>query len=317
MDTQCVLMSHRAALLAALLGLAATGATCKGGESPPPAETPPPEAKPEATVKAPPVVEIESIDMALIPPNSRGDVVRILNETFAYCGCARSVASCLANKEQCTCPNASQRVADFVVNQFQNGAAAEDVESQLIDGFSEGYNSKPNELDATGQPVKGAEDAKVVIAEFADFRCPHCAAAFEVLERVVAQRDDVKVNYYYFPLSGNGEASLQAAEAAEEAREQGKFWQMASVIYRNQLALTVEDLLKYGAQAGLDVPKLAAALDAKKHRKTVLADKRIGERLGVSSTPSIYVNGRTYGLVRTPAVFNMRIDMELGRGTCD
>ena len=317
MATQCVLMSHRAALLAALLGLAATGATCKGGEGPPPAETPPPEAAPEPVVKAPPVVEIESIDMALIPPHSRTDVVRILNETFAYCGCARSVASCLAHKEQCTCPNASQRVADFVVSQFQNGAAAEDVESQLIDGFSEGYNSKPNDLDPADQPQRGADDAKVVIAEFADFRCPHCAAAFEVLERVVDRRDDVKVHYYYFPLTGNGEPSLQAAEAAEEARAQGKFWEMASLLYRNQLALSPEDLLKYGAQAGLDVPKLAAALDTKKHRKTVLADKRVGERLGVRSTPSIFINGRTYGLVRTPEVFDMRIEMELGRGTCD
>ncbi len=316
MDTQSNIMSHRAAVLAALLGLAATGATCKGGDTQSPADkAPSPPAEP--LVKAPPVVDVESIDMALVPPNARTDVVRILNETFAYCGCARSVASCLADKEQCSCPEASQRVADFVVDQLQMGLSPEDVESQLISGFSEGYNSPPNELDPSGQPSKGAEDAPVVIAEFADFRCPHCATAFEALAQLGQTRSDVRLTYYYYPLSGNGETSIVAAEAAEEARTQGKFWPMAALLYRNQHALEKEDILRYAGQAGLDVPKLVAALDAKTHRKAVMADKRIGERLGVRSTPSIYVNGRPYGLARTPKVFDLRVDMELGRGSCD
>ncbi|MEL7369328.1 MAG: thioredoxin domain-containing protein [Myxococcota bacterium] len=309
-------MSHRAAIFAALLGLAATGATCKGGDGAPPRDSaPPPPAAP--LVKAPAVLDIESIDMALIPPAARGDVVRILNETFAYCGCTRSVAACLADKAQCTCPNASQRMADFVVNQFQQGASTEEVETQLIEGFSEGYNKKPFDLDPEGQPAKGNASAKVVIAEFADFRCPHCAAAFEVLDRVVKNRDDIQLLYYYFPLTGGGEISLVAAEAAEEARAQGKFWEMAGLMYRNQHALSTEDLLRYGTQAGLDVAKLAKALDTRAHRKKVLADKRIGERLGITSTPSIYVNGRPFGLSRTEQIFAMRVDMEHGRGSCD
>ena len=310
-------MSHRPVLFAALLGLAATGATCKGGDSKSPPEAAPPTPNAEPMVKAPPVTDIEGFDMAQVPPAARADVVRILNETFAYCGCARSVAACLSNKDQCTCPKASQRVADFVVSQYQAGLSTEDVESQLIEGFSEGYNQRPNELDPAGQPSKGAGDAKVVIAEFADFRCPHCAATFSVLEGLAQRRSDVQVVYYYFPLSGGGNISIEAAEAAEEARAQGKFWPMASRMYRNQHALSREDLLRYGSEAGLDVAKLAKALEAHTHRQTVLADKRLGETLGITSTPSVYVNGRPFGLARTPNVFDMRVDMELDRGTCD
>ena len=316
MVRQCVVMSHRAALLAALLGLAATGATCKGGDGKPPPDSVP-ASTPEPLAKAPAVVDFEGIDMAAVPPTARTDFIRILNETFAYCGCARSVASCLADKDQCTCPKASQRVADFVLMQYREGMSTEDIESQLIEGFSEGYNHKAYELDPADQPTKGTEGGQVVIAEFADFRCPHCAVAFSVLERFVSRRDDVKLLYYYFPLGGGGEISLQAAEAAEEARQQGLFWEMAGLMYRNQHALGPQDLLRYGAQAGLDTAKLAQALDQQTHRKTVLADKRIGERLGIASTPSIYVNGRPYGLSRTDDVFNLRVDMELDRGTCD
>ncbi len=316
MARQGVLMSHRAALLAALLGVAASGATCKGGDGPPPRETVPSATPdPEPMVQAPPVTEIESLDMALVPPAARADVVRILNETFAYCGCARSVASCLSDLDQCTCPKASQRVADFVVNQFQNGASTEDVESQLLEGFSEGYNKKPFELNATGQPVRGT--GPVTIAEFADFRCPHCASTFAVLERVFDKRDDVRLVYYYFPLTSGGEVSLIAAEAAEEARQQGKFWPLASLMYQNQMSLSYESIMRFAGEVGLDTDKLAKALETHVHRKAVLADRRIGQTLGVMSTPSVYINGRPYGLNRTEEVFNTRIDMELERGQCD
>lgn len=314
-------MSHRGALLIALLGVAATGATCKGGDGqsspPPPAPEPVDETLDETLVRAPPVTEIEGIDMALVPPTARADVIRILNESFAYCGCARTVASCLANKAQCPCPIASQRVADFVVNQFQQGASTSDVETQLLEGFSEGYNQKPYDLAVADQPVKGSAEAKVTIAEFADFRCPHCASAFEVLAKLANQRSEVQVAYFYFPLSGGGETSIVAAEAAEEARKQGRFWQMAGLMYRNQHALGYDDIMRYGKEAGLDVVKLAKALDTREHKQTVLADKRLGEKLGIMSTPSIYVNGRSFGLARTERVFNMRIDMELDRGRCE
>ena len=203
------------------------------------------------------------------------------------------------------------------MNQLQRGASIEEVEGQLIEGFSEGYNKQPHDLDPADQPSKGNDDAKVVIAEFADFRCPHCAAAFDVLAKVAEKRDDIRLTYYYFPLSSGGEASILAAEAAEEARAQGKFWEMAALIYRNQLSLSNEDLLRYGTEAGLDGGKLAKALKTHVHRKKVMANKRLGEALGVMSTPSIYVNGRPYGLSRTEQVFDLRIDMELDRGTCD
>lgn len=311
-------MNGRPVLFVVLLGLAGLGATCKGNDpkkAPPPAA---PAAQPtEPIVKAPAVTEMEGVDLGMVPPAVRTDVLRLLNENYCYCGCTRTIAACLANRESCSCVNCSDRMAKWILNEYASGASTEDVEAQLVEGFTSGFNAKPKDFDLTGQAVKGAADAPVVLTEFADFRCPHCAAAFEVVLELMKTRKDLKVAYYYFPLTGMGQQSIRAAEAAEEARAQGKFWEMATLLYRNQHALEDADLGRYAQVAGLDMVKYAQAMDQRTHRDAVMADKRLGESLGVMSTPMFYVNGRPFGLARTMENFQLRADMEAGRGTCN
>ena len=311
-------MTGRLMFIVALLSLAALGATCKGSDARPnETATAHAAAAPEVLVKAPAVTEMEGVDLYGVPPALRADAVRVLNETFCYCGCARTVASCLANRETCSCVGCSERMANFVIGQYKAGASTEDVEEQLLRGFSEGYNRRPAEFAHADQPTKGPSEAKVELVEFADFRCPHCADTFEVLLRLSASDPNLRVRYYYFPLSGFGEPSIRAAEAAEEARVQGKFWPMARLLYRRQHAFADADLARYAREVGLDMARFTRAMDKRTHRSKVMDDKRIGESVGVVSTPSVFVNGRPFGLGRTLDNFKLRVQMERERGTCN
>jgi protein-disulfide isomerase len=148
------------------------------------------------------------------------------------------------------------------------------------------------EIAIDDQPSKGTQTAPVTIVKFTDFQCPSCAAAHPVLDRLVAESGGrVRLVVRDFPLSQH-EHAFKAAEAAEAAREQGKYWEYVDVLFRNQSALGVEQLKQYAAAVGLDRAKFAAALDSGKFAEQVRRDMLDGQKLGISGTPTIFVNGR-------------------------
>ncbi|HEY9402858.1 MAG TPA: thioredoxin domain-containing protein [Pyrinomonadaceae bacterium] len=142
------------------------------------------------------------------------------------------------------------------------------------------------------QPMKGNPAAPVTIVEFTDFQCPSCAGAHPVLEKLVAEYGDrVRLVVRDFPLEIH-EHAAKAAEAAEAARAQGKYWEYAGLLFANQKALSVDKLKEYATQVGLDRQKFDAALDSGQMADKVQRDLMDGIRLGVSGTPSFFVNGR-------------------------
>jgi len=142
------------------------------------------------------------------------------------------------------------------------------------------------------QPAKGNPAAKVTIVEFTDFQCPSCAQAQPILERIADEyADRVRFVVRDFPLSQHAEA-MKAAEAAEAAREQGKYWEYVAILFRNQSALQVDKLKAYATQIGLDRAKFDAALDSGRFTDKVHRDMLEGQRVGVNGTPTIFVNGR-------------------------
>jgi protein-disulfide isomerase len=148
------------------------------------------------------------------------------------------------------------------------------------------------EVSTDDQPAKGAAAAPVTIVEFTDFQCPSCAGAQPVLEKLVAEYGDrVRLVVRDFPLEQH-ENAAKAAEAAEAARAQGKYWEYAGLLFANQNALSVDKLKEYATRVGLDRQKFDAALDSGQMAERVQRDLLDGIRLGVSSTPSFFVNGR-------------------------
>ena len=142
------------------------------------------------------------------------------------------------------------------------------------------------------QPVKGNAKALVTIVEFTDFECPSCAQQHPVLERIVNEFGDrVRLVVRDFPLSQHPNAR-KAAEAAEAAREQGKYWEYAAVLFRNQSALGVDKLRQYASDLGLDRVRFEASLGGGKFAEKVQRDIVDGRKLGVNGTPTLYINGK-------------------------
>jgi protein-disulfide isomerase len=142
------------------------------------------------------------------------------------------------------------------------------------------------------QPSKGNTDAAVTVVEFTDYQCPNCATAQPVLERLVAEYGDrVRFVVRDFPLTMHADAQ-KAAEAAEAAREQGKYWDFTAILFRNQSQLKPEQLKQYAQVIGLDRAKFEAALDSGRLAEKVARDVADGERIGVNGTPTFFVNGR-------------------------
>ncbi|HEV2803081.1 MAG TPA: thioredoxin domain-containing protein [Pyrinomonadaceae bacterium] len=142
------------------------------------------------------------------------------------------------------------------------------------------------------QPAKGNPAAPVTIVEFSDFQCPSCAAMQPTLERLVAEYGDrLRLVVRDYPLEQH-QFAAKAAEAAEAARAQGKYWEYAALLFTNQQALSVDKLKEYATRVGLDRQKFDAALDSGQMADKVQRDLMDAIRLGVSGTPTFFINGR-------------------------
>ena len=140
-------------------------------------------------------------------------------------------------------------------------------------------------------PTRGDANAAVTIVEFTDFQCPACAAMHPVLEEVLKSYGN-KVRFVVrdFPLSQH-EYARKAAEAANAANAQGKYFEYIALLFKNQKALDVPSLKKYASELGLNRARFDAALDRGTYAAEVNKDIEDGEIYGVGSTPTIFING--------------------------
>ena len=140
-------------------------------------------------------------------------------------------------------------------------------------------------------PVRGPRDALVTIVEFSDFQCPFCGRVTETLDTLVSRyRNDLRIVWKNYPLPFHQNA-MPGAEAAMAAAAQGRFWEMHNLLFRNQQALGHADLLRYASELGLNSDSVARALDSHAFQSQVRADMALATSLGVTGTPSFFVNG--------------------------
>jgi len=143
--------------------------------------------------------------------------------------------------------------------------------------------------------IAGSFDAPVVLVEYGDFECPYCRRAHPIVK--AAQRalgKELAFVFRHFPLAEIHRHATQAAEAAEAAGAQGKFWPMHDTLYEHQDALEVEDLLNYAGTLELDVRRFARELAHGEYLRKVRDDFRSGVRSGVNGTPTFFINGQRY-----------------------
>jgi protein-disulfide isomerase len=161
--------------------------------------------------------------------------------------------------------------------------------------------------------TKGNPNAPVEIIEFSDFECPFCQRAHATVAQVLSTYGDrIRFVYRHYPLPNHPNAK-PAAEAAECANEQGKFWPYHDRLFENTRKLSDADLRQHAAAVGIDPGRFSACLDSHKYRAQVEADARAGEEAGVNGTPAFFINGRMLSGAQPFEAFKRLIDDELQR----
>jgi protein-disulfide isomerase len=140
--------------------------------------------------------------------------------------------------------------------------------------------------------VQGAEDAPVTLVEYGDYQCPYCGAAHGVV-KAVQQRLKTKLRFVFrnFPLTQAHPMAELAAEAAEAAGAQGRFWEMHDALFENQRRLGQELIESLVERLGLDAARFESDLEQRTFQSRVKHDFMGGVRSGVNGTPGFFING--------------------------
>jgi protein-disulfide isomerase len=147
--------------------------------------------------------------------------------------------------------------------------------------------------------VQGSSTAEVTLLEYGDFECPYCRAAVPIVEDLQRRLGDhLRFVFRHFPLTNLHPNAELAAEAAEAAGAQGKFFEMHALLFEHQDALDPDDLLRYASDLGLDVDRFRRELGDHTHAGRVRDDFAGGLHSGARGTPTFYLDGLRYdGLV--------------------
>src|SRR5437588_7780612 len=138
-------------------------------------------------------------------------------------------------------------------------------------------------VDEDRDHIQGPEAAAVTLVQYGDYECPYCGAAYPIIKEVQARMGErLRFVFRNFPITTSHPHAEQAAEAAEAAAAQGRFWQMHDLLYENQQRLGDEDLRAYAEEAGLAVERLDLELAEHVHAARVREDFMSGVRSGVN-----------------------------------
>jgi protein-disulfide isomerase len=143
--------------------------------------------------------------------------------------------------------------------------------------------------------AQGAENAPVTLVEYGDYQCPHCGHAYPIVKRI-QKHFGARLRFVFrnFPLGEMHPEAVAAAETAEFAGANGKFWEMHDLLFENQERLGGELYAELAGQLGLSVEALEKALEDGTYEERVRADFQGGVRSGVNGTPTFFINGHRH-----------------------
>ena len=168
-------------------------------------------------------------------------------------------------------------------------------------------------LVTTDDPAWGPADARVTVVEFSDFQCPYCGQFKQQTYNQLRAKYGNKIRFIFrdFPLSAIHPDAEKSAEAANCAKEQGKFWEYHDLLFANQRALSVQNLKQYATNLGLNQAKFNACLDSGQYAQEVASDQADGEANNVRGTPTFFINGRPLVGAQPFSEFQKVIDPQL------
>jgi protein-disulfide isomerase len=255
-------------------------------------------------------VSLPQVDTSALTTREKSEWSSYVSEFLTPCPDQPvSLAQCVQQSRPC---KACLPAARFLLDLARRGQVRSQVELVYKARFSP---EAVKDLSLADAPSKGPADAKVVLAEFADFQCPACGAARPVIEEALKRHPrDLRVVFKHFPLSMHENAE-KSARAAVAAMKQNKFWEMHAVLFENQQKLDSESVEGLAKGIGLDMKRFVQDRDSEATADVVARDRKQGEALALKSTPSIFINGRPLMIVSDlPEDLELWIQSELELG---
>jgi protein-disulfide isomerase len=177
---------------------------------------------------------------------------------------------------------AIQRLPD-AVRARQIAQTAEDLLDLAVD------------VDSARDHIRGPREAIVTVVEYGDFECPYCGQAEATIRELLASFDtDLRYVWRHLPLNDVHTHAQLAAEAAEAAAAQGRFWDFYDLLFADQSRLTTRELIERAETLGLDVERFTGELRRHAHAARIAEDVASADESGVSGTPTFFINGRRY-----------------------
>ena len=181
-------------------------------------------------------------------------------------------------------------VVTRVINRLPSG-----VRARQIGGTADDILDLVDEVDPDRDHIRGPDDAPVTLVEYGDFECSYCGQAERVIRELLASHgDDVRYVWRHLPLNDVHPSAQLAAEAAEAAAAQSKFWEMYDTLLDHQGELTPRDLARYADEIGLDVERFRGELRRREYASRISEDVASADESGVSGTPTFFINGRRH-----------------------
>jgi protein-disulfide isomerase len=246
---------------------------------------------------------------ASAPSEARGDQTQLLKASEAF---VRELFAWGPGVKVKLGPLSASASAEFYVvpievtlnNQTQSGEVyvSKDgktlLRGDIYDLSADPFAANRAKIHVDGNPSKGPAGARVTLVEFSDFECPHCRQLYEVLQTIETRYPQVRIVFKDYPISQIHPWAETAAIGGRCAFEQSPtaFWKVHNLIFENQDLTSPENvwekLVGYAAEAGLDADAFKACLASPDAQKAVAANRAEGNDLGISSTPTVYINGR-------------------------
>lgn len=169
------------------------------------------------------------------------------------------------------------------------------VRIRQLRGIAQQLIDLSEDVDPERDHVRGRNDAPVTIVEYADFECPYCGQAEPAIRELLAlEGDELRYVFRHLPLREVHPLAQLAAEAAEAAGAQGRFWEMHDLLFSHQQELRPGDIRRYAAELELDMERFEREMRDRTYQKRVSGDVASADASGVSGTPSFFVNGRRH-----------------------
>jgi predicted DsbA family dithiol-disulfide isomerase len=240
----------------------------------------------------------------------KSDLLEVLKREPNYGACKASILDCLLQEKP---DGAAVRLANFAAFLISKGVPPNGLGLFLSKRAAFMESAEVFSFSCETAPVYGDEKAAIKLTEFAEFKCPFCGTVSPLLKKLVDESNGaVRLCFKHFPLLGH-EGTILASTAAVAAQRQGKFWEMAALLFQNMDKNQEDQVLDLASNLGLDMDRFKTDLADPEIAKMLRADKVEGARNKVNATPTLFINGKHYSLRIDEALLKDIINEEAER----